>query len=357
MSIRQLALVSVIITALLAPGCGCRKHAPQSTAPQAPPALPNRTVHVLCYHNLVAADAKSYDTTIADFVEQLQALRAAGYQSISCAQLADYLANVKDIPDKSVIISFDDGRLSVLKAAAPTLDKYGFKATIFLITGAVGGSGSLSWADVKQLAGMGYEIGSHTVSHQNLTKVPPGLSVAEHQRKVRQELDASALAIERYTGQAPVALAYPYGNYDNFTMRAARDAGYRVAFSIDPGAIDNQSDAWTLPRKMVVHGTALKTFQRFLATEPLHLSGVQPAIGLHYGSRAYKLQARVTDADALESLSAEVGKGSRLEVEAQTSQITLTGKLNKGANLVRLSATGTPRREAGWVVVCDPPAP
>jgi len=61
----------------------------------------------------------------------------------------------------------------------------------------------------------------------------------------------------------------------------------------------------------------------------------------------------VTDADALNSLSAEAGKGTRLKVDAQTSQITVTSTLNKGANLIRLSSSGTPRRETGWIVVCD----
>ena len=167
-------------------------------------------------------------------------------------------------------------------------------------------------------------------------------------------MSESASAIEAQLGQAPVALAYPYGNYDNFAMRAAKDAGDRMAFSIDPGAIDSQSDPWILPRKMIVKGTSLKSLQRALAVEPLHLSGIQPAIGLRYGTKAYKLQALVTDAEALSSLGAEAGKGTRVKIEAQTSQITVTSTLNKGANLVRVFSSGKPRRETGWIVVCDP---
>jgi hypothetical protein len=137
-------------------------------------------------------------------------------------------------------------------------------------------------------------------------------------------------------------------------MRAAADAGYRLAFSIDPGAIDNQSSPWALPRRMVVKGTRLKTLLAALQVEPLHLTGMQPAIGLRYGTKLYKLQARVTDGDALQTLGAEAGKGTHLTANAQTSQITVTGTLNKGANLVRLFSSGKPRRETGWIVVCDP---
>lgn len=354
MSTRSRVVLLLLIGLLAACCSGCRKGAGGAVERQPPPALPNRLVHVLCYHEISPQPKNLYETSVADFSAQLQALKTAGYQSISCAQLADYLANVSDIPAKSVVITFDDGRANVLKVAKPVLDRYGFKASLFLITSAVGGKGSLSWAEVKTLAAAGYEIGSHTKTHLNLTKVPKGSTPTEHQEKVRKEMADSAGALEAQLGQAPVALAYPYGNYDNFAMRAVKDAGYRVAFSIDPGAIDSQSNPWTLPRKMIVNGTSLKSLQRALAVEPLHLSGIQPAIGLRYGSKAYKLEARVTDAEALSSLGAEAGKGTRVKVEALTSQITVTSTLNKGANLVRVFSSGKPRRETGWIVVCDP---
>lgn len=343
--------MSLVLAALALSGCG--RHArPQASQP--PQALPNHIVHVLCYHNVVATAKTDYDTSVADFAAQLQVLKEGGYQTISCGQLSDYIANVKDIPAKSVIITFDDGRASFLQNARPMLDKLGFKASLFLITGSVGAKGSLSWDDVKALATAGYEIGSHTVTHLNLTKVPNGLSVAEQQRKVRREIEDSATTLTQKLGQAPVALAYPFGNYDGFAMRAAREAGYRMAFSIDPGAIDNQSNVWALPRKMIVMGTSLKTFERALATEPLHLTGLQPGLGERYSGKAYKLQAQVADPDALDALGAEAGKGTRVKLDRKTSELTVTSTLNRGANLVRVFSSGTPRRETGWIIVCDP---
>lgn len=332
---------------------GCRRHGPAG-ATRPPAALPNRTVHVLCYHNIVPTTQNDYDTSVGDFAAQLQTLQRGGYKTITATQLADYLENQKDIPAKSVLITFDDGRASVLQTAKPMLDKLGFTATVFLITGSVGAKGSLSWSDVKALTDAGYEIGSHTVTHLNLTRVPAGYSLAEQQQKARREIEDSATAITQKTGKPPVALAYPFGNYDNFDMRACREAGYRLAFSIDPGAVDNQSNVWALPRKMIVRGTALKTFERNLSVEPLHLLGLQPEVGLRYGSRAYKLQGQVADPDALDSLGAEAGQHTQVQVNRQTSQFTVTGTLNKGANLVRVFAGPAPRREKAWIVVCDP---
>lgn len=351
---RRLTILSILLTALVALAVtGCRKHSP-TPANQPPPALPNRIVHVLCYHNVVPTTQTDYDTSVGDFAAQLQALKSGGFQTISCGQLAEYLDNQKDIPAKSVIITFDDGRASFLQNAKPMLDKAGFKATLFLITGSVGGTGTLTWDEVKTLMAAGYEIGSHTVTHGNLTKVPQGYTLAEQQQKMRREIEDSATTLTQKLGKAPVALAYPYGNYDSFAMRACREAGYRTAFSIDPGAIDNQSNVWALPRKMIVNGTSLKTFERALTTEPLHLTGLQPEIGLRYGSKSYKLQAQVADPDALDTLGAEAGKHTQVKLDRPTSGLTVTSTLNKGANLVRVFSTGTPRRETAWIVVCDP---
>lgn len=343
----------IIIALIAAAMAGCGKSRPVP-ANQPPKALPNRTVHVLCYHNVVPTARNDYDTSVADFQAQLGVLRSGGYQSISCSQLMGYLDNEKDIPAKSVIITFDDGRASFLHNAKPMLDKLGMKATLFLITGSVGAKGSLSWDEVKMLAAAGYEIGSHTVSHLNLTKVPKDYTLSDHQQKVRREIEEAATTLTQKLGQPPVAFAYPFGNYDSFAMGACREAGYRMAFSIDPGAIDNQSSVYALPRKMVVNGTSLKSFERALAVEPLHLTGLQPEIGLRYRGKAYRLQAQVADPDALEALGAEAGKGTRVKLDRQTSQLSVTSTLNRGANLVRVFSTGTPRRETAWIVVCDP---
>lgn len=348
---RRLYTVAVLIL-LMAAVTGCGRNPRPPAATQAPKALPNRLIRVLCYHNVVSAAGGFYDTSVSDFQAQLEALKAGGFQTISCRQLSDYLANVSDIPNKSVIITFDDGRSSVLTTAKPLLEKYGYTATLFLITGSVGKKGSLTWDQVKQLVAAGYEVGSHTVTHLNLTKRNGTLQA--RQDRVREELSNSFSSIETHLGQPPVALAYPFGNYDTFTMRAAKDAGYQLAFTIDLGAIDNQSDPWRLSRRMVVKGLSLKTFQRALATEPLHLAEVEPAIGLPVGAKTVKLTGAVRDENALSGLQAEVGAHSRLQVDPVEGRFTITATLRPGANLVRLWSPGPPYRETGWIIVSDP---
>jgi peptidoglycan/xylan/chitin deacetylase (PgdA/CDA1 family) len=284
----------------------------------------------------------------------MQALHSGGYQTITCAQMADYLSGVRDIPPKSVLLSFDDGRADFLTGAAPVLGKLGFKAVLFVITGSVGAKGNLSWEDLQGLMQAGHEIGSHTATHLNLTRLGKGQSLVQLQERVRREIETSGQTLEEKLGQPAVGLAYPYGNYDEFAMRVAREAGFRVAFSIDPGVVDRQSHPYRLPRKMVVKGSSLKTLQRLQETEALHLSEIQPPVGERVSGTAYRLTARVTDPDAVAGVQVEAGRQTKVTIDRETSQLTVTSTLRRGANLVRVFAPGPPRRECGWVVVCDP---
>lgn len=350
---RRALLLLLLLPLIFTDGCGCRREQPKGTTSPPPQTLPYRFTHVLCYHHLTAAPKSAYDVKPSDFQAQLQALKDGGYQSITCAQLADYLANAQDIPEQSVVISFDDGRASVLKTARPLLDQFGFRAVLFINPGTIGGKGFLSWDDLKALAQAGYEIDSHTVTHMDLTRKPKAKALTAFQDDVLKEIKDSYRDIEEHLGQPPVALAYPFGNYDLFAMRATKDAGYRLGLSIDPGAIDNQSDPWVLPRKMIVDGTSLKTFQTNLETQPLHLTGMQPEPGKRVTTRSYLLKAELRDDDAASSLAAEGGHGAKLKYDQATRQITVTTRLNRGANLIRLHSAGPPRRETAWIVVAN----
>ncbi len=348
-------IVAIIAVAALA---GCGRGKPGETGrpaqPEKPP-LPSRIVHVFCYHGVEPETENFYFNRTADFEEQMQTLADEGFASITCKQLADYLAGEQDIPEKSVLLTFDDGNLCVYEKACPIMEEYGFKATLFLITGSMGGKTRMDWQHVRDLHSRGYEIGAHTVTHANLTKRSEGQSVEEHEASVVKELTESKEKIEQMIDEPVVAVAYPYGNYDEFVMSAVREAGYRLGFSIDRGAVDEQSSAWRLPRQMVVRDNSLRTFKRWLAQEPLHLAGLSPAIGQVVSQTDIEIRARVLDDDVNPSaLSVEAGKGTDLSVNEETDEIVITTTLSKGANNVRLQHAGSPSRERSWVIVCRP---
>lgn len=353
-------LAALLVTGVLilsAAGAGCRRQDAGSVAVTQQAAkvpLPDRTVHVFCYHGVEPDTQNSYFSCSDDFKAQMSVLKDAGFQSISCQQLADYLDGDKDIPEKSVIITFDDGNRSVYETAVPILDKYGFTATMFVITNSIGGTGHMNWEQLAELHNKGYEIGSHTRGHVNLVK-RGDMTAEEHHAKITSELRESKRVIEESLGFTIGAFAYPYGTYDETVMSATKDAGYRTAFSIDRGPAYAASNCFALPRQIVVRDNSLRTFKTWLAQEPLRLNNMSPALGKIMRKPDVELRAELGDSDVgADSLTVEGGRKPRVSPDHETGQIVIRTTLREGANNIRLQHQGNPSREKSWVVVYRP---
>lgn len=341
-----LALVGLVLT-----GCGRKPpgetETPTEVAEAAEQQLPERTVPVFCYHKMSASPSGSYEVSTEDFKEQLQLLHDEGYESVTASQIADYLEGKADLPEKAVSLTFDDGPKSILTESKPLMDTHGFVGTAFLISQSVGGKGVLTWDDVAELEEAGWEIGSHTVSHIDPTKVSVD--------KLAEELADSKATLEEHTASAVVSLAYPYGNYDDDVMREAREAGYRIAFTIDRGPADQTDDSMRVPRQMVVKGNSMKTFTRWAHQGKLHFADLDPPIGEHVDTTTPTFTARLADeyVPVLELELTAGGKAVKYQVGDDGRTITFTPDLAKGANIIRANYWGSPQREVSWVVVCD----
>ncbi len=168
-------------------------------------------VPILTYHAVLEAERSTpLAVSPAQFRAHMQALAGAGYRSVPLAQLA---ANLREgrlaaLPERAVVITFDDGYRSVL-AAAPILREFGFSATFFLLCGAehLGRWQPpwplLTWEEAGALAEAGHELGAHTLTHPALPLLAP--AAAEHELAEAQRVIASR------TGQQARALAYPFG--------------------------------------------------------------------------------------------------------------------------------------------------
>jgi peptidoglycan/xylan/chitin deacetylase (PgdA/CDA1 family) len=337
---------------------GCSRHSgkmpDESVTPANPPPAP-RILHAFCYHGVEDSPSNQFFNRTEDFTSQMQALADEGFQTITCSQWADYLAGNQELPDRPVLLTIDDGNSSVYDTIHPILQQHGFTATLFIYTSAIDTHGHMTWEQVKELHSQGYEIGSHTVSHANLIKAGDGQSLEEHQRQVVEELMASKAQIEQVLGETIDAFAYPYGNYDEAVIAAVRQAGYRVAFSIDRGAADEGSDQWRLPRQMVVRDNSLRTFKRWLEMEPLHLADISPPVGQNVRDVLVQIRARVVDASVKPSeIVAEAGKQTNVTTDDQTREIVISTSLAAGANNIRLQHQGSPAREMSWVIVYRP---
>jgi len=166
----------------------------------------------------------------------------------------DYLKYGRPLPDNPVLITFDDGYRDNYTNAYLILKKYGYTATFFLVTGLIGNDDRyMTWDQVRDMQKNGFVFGSHTVSHQPLTKMNADKALAE--------LTESAAEIQRQLGAKPRYFAYPTGAYNRKVEVLTRQAGYRAAFAICFGQVGLESDPYALERIPLYHSG--KTFRSF----------------------------------------------------------------------------------------------
>ncbi len=186
-------------------------------------------VMVLAYHGIGSGSAEHGFVISAErFGEHLSTLSAAGMHSVTADQVARSFAGGPSLPEKAVLISFDDGRADAMMFADPLLAQAGMRATMFVIAGAASRPGVYytPWSGIESYARSGrWDIQSHTEAlHREqkaaggqtlpaLTSLAKGESLAEYQARVAADLDAASAAIEAHVGRRPVAFAYPFGAY------------------------------------------------------------------------------------------------------------------------------------------------
>lgn len=210
-------------------------------------------VPILNYHKV---DTLYHALSISprDFEEQMAYLAQNGFTTITPDDLMAYLNHNKVLPAKPILITFDDGYLDNYTNAYPILKKYGFTATIFLVTNLVGHDERyMTWEQVRQMQRDGFVFGSHTVSHAALTNLS--------REQIMEELQTSRQEIERQIGIKTKYFAYPTGAYNLQVAELVKQAGYRAAFTIRFGQAGTESNLYALERIPIFGGQ--QTFRSF----------------------------------------------------------------------------------------------
>ena len=156
-----------------------------------------------------------------NFTAQMQWLKDNKYNVISMDDMIAGLNGQKKLPSNPVTITFDDGNDNNYSAAYPILKQFGYTATFFIITGRVGQPGTMTWAQLKDLAANGMTIGSHTVNHVNLKKA--------NSEVAPRELTDSKAILEKNLGFPVKYFSYPNGGYTDEIANQVQIAGYAAA--------------------------------------------------------------------------------------------------------------------------------
>jgi peptidoglycan/xylan/chitin deacetylase (PgdA/CDA1 family) len=210
-------------------------------------------VPVLCYHHFAETCDSSLCTPTSVFEQHMKFLKEEGYSVVSTAELAEFLAFRRAIPKKAVVINLDDGYRSTYDIAYPILKKYGFTATFFIYTSFIGASkNALTWDQLKAMKADGFEVGSHSVNHVDLSKKMDGESEKEYVARVKRELLLSKQILDDKLNQNTQYIAFPYGQFNQVLLKLCEETGYRVGFSVKAGGNPFFSDPLTLKRDQIL---------------------------------------------------------------------------------------------------------
>lgn len=238
-----------------APGASPSAVTPTPT-PTPTPATPQEiaaraTVPVLCYHQVrpYAAGDSSYNRQVlivepAAYGRQLDAMQEAGWTTIGPAEYHAHLTTGAALPEKPVILSFDDGKDNQAQTALPELARRGMVGTWFIMSVVIGNPGWTTADQIKAAADAGHTIGCHTWDHHDVREYT-------EEDFVTQFVEPRA-TLQKHSGQPVDSFAFPYGAWNEAALPHLVSAGYTSAYQLTDKPLDPQLPQYTLKRQLAL---------------------------------------------------------------------------------------------------------
>jgi len=207
-------------------------------------------VVALTFHDVVAdgngggamSDA-FYRITANQLETLLGQLRRLGYHSVSSRQFRAWQQGTASLPERTVILTFDDGYASHFELVAPLLVRYRFTGTFFVSPALIGTPRYLTWEQLRKLLFLGMEIGSHGMTHRPLTELS--------KQEVADELLISKQALEARLGIAIHTMAAPGGFWNQTVAETSQQAGYEAVWASTIGTNGKDTNPLALRRVVV----------------------------------------------------------------------------------------------------------
>ena len=203
-------------------------------------------IPVLTYHLVTRGESDyGYSVSEREFTDHLEFLSSNAFRSVSIYEYFASLGNpVRNLPLKSVLITFDDGRESDFQLALPILKRFSFTAACFVTTDWIGKPGYMSADQLKLMESEGISIESHCKTHTFLTSLDPG--------RASHELHESRAVLEAILGKKVDFVSFPGGRYNKMVIECAANAGYAGLFSSKPFDLKTlNSSTFLIGRSMV----------------------------------------------------------------------------------------------------------
>jgi peptidoglycan/xylan/chitin deacetylase (PgdA/CDA1 family) len=284
------------------------------------------------YHHVDPKLNNSIAIKPSTFEAQLKVLKDEGYHTITARQLAEYHAKGTPLPEKPVMITFDDGWKNQFQYAAPLLKKYGFVATFFVNPQLIGrGSAYMTRGMLVALKDAGNDIESHTWTHLALTRQREE-SQQDFQNRIMRQMTLADTWLKQVVGSKPVALCYPFGYYDIEAASRAKAAGYKLAFTTDEGVADARPwDAMIMKRFTVNRADSLAGFKTRLHSGVLEARHIGPPPASRVRGITTTVSVDITDVPA-EVRDIRISSGTSMKgtaIERRGGRRYAVARLNK----------------------------
>lgn len=213
--------------------------------------LSKKEVPILCYHNIkdfsssASGNIKVYTVKPTAFAEQMKTLADAGYQTILPEQLYNYLVFDGSLPEKPIMITFDDTREEQFSIGAAEMKKYGFKGVFFIMTVSINRPGYMSKEQIKSLSDAGHVVGAHTWDHHMVTKYTGD--------DWNTQLVKPKAKLEEIIGKPVTDFAYPFGLWNIVAIPEIKKSDYKMGYILSTKR-DPVDPLYTI-RRIIVSGT------------------------------------------------------------------------------------------------------
>ncbi len=228
-------------------------------------------VPIILYHRIDVSPINSrYYVPPEKFEQEMKLLHDWEYTTITTEMMVKAITAGADLPPRPIIITFDDGHLNNYTAAFPIMQKYGFTGVLYIVGNYMGADQFMNADQIKEMAAAGWEVGSHTMNHADLTLLEP--------QKQRHEIVESREFLERQLGIPINTIAYPYGITNPEVIDYAYFAGYMAGMSLGSTYDQGAYNLFNLQRRDIKGTYDLIQFAQFLPWhgDPLYLQTDTP---------------------------------------------------------------------------------
>jgi len=210
---------------------------------------------VLLYHHIGDEPKfRNYEVSTQSFAGQMAALKVRGYETVTISSLVNAIKSGAPLPERPVVITFDDGTIDVYQNAFPIMEALDFVGTFYLVGNYIDSPDFVSTEQVKTLLDAGWEIGSHSMTHADLSKTTD----------LNHELYGSKEFLEKAFNVPVKTIAYPFGMVNAQVFEKTIDYGYSGASGLGLSWEHSYSSVYYLNRIEIKYGQSLEQFNDLL---------------------------------------------------------------------------------------------